>query len=136
MFKITVFSPLEGVLLKDGVPQKGVTVERVADHYNDKVYKDQVVTDDQGRFSLPMISTRSLRPLMFETRVHQKLTAQVEGQSYVLWETVKPNEKPFSEVGNFAKDQLPTAISARCDVAKPIEMTSQGIRGCCQIETK
>lgn len=142
MFKITVFSKMEGVVTKGGRPVEGAVVKRSADHYNDKVYSDQAVTGKDGRFSFGAISTWSLRPIIFDTVVLQEITIEFEGKIYLGWEMFKHNNHHHGELVN--KDKKSKA-PIRCtfelnhddraeQVAVLDEIRHRVIRGLCKLQ--
>ena len=62
MFRSNVFcSPIQGRLLKDGVPIKSAEVKRqiLGNGLPDSGYFDSSVTDSDGKFQLPIVESRS-----------------------------------------------------------------------------
>ncbi len=98
MFKITIFSEFKGVVTNNGKPVEGLVLKQTADHDTDKVYVNTVTTDKEGKFRFKRINKWSLRPLMFDTRIHQTITVQTSDGERVVWETNKRNNFPRGEI--------------------------------------
>lgn len=98
MFKITIFSEFKGVVTNNGKPVEGLVLKRTADHDTDKVYTDTATTDKDGQFRFKRITKWSLRPLMFDTRIHQTITVQTSDGECVVWQTLKLNNFPRGEI--------------------------------------
>jgi len=100
IFKIYVFSEMNGTVLDNGKPVEGAILKRRGDHYNDKVYEGTTSTDKEGKFHFAAISTWSLRPLMWETVIDQDIVISYEGKEYLGWRSYKRNPHQRGELVN------------------------------------
>ena len=117
-FTIHVFSDVSGVVTFKGEPVEGVKIIRTADHQNDKVYTDTTTTDNDGKFSFKGISTFSLRPIMLETVVRQKMVIKYQGMEYLAWETLKRNNYKYGELNN-ENTESPVMLHLFCELTNP-----------------
>lgn len=141
MFKVYVFSKMEGVVMKDGKPVEGAVIKRTADHYNDKAYYDQTVSDENGHFEFGAITTRYFWSFMFDTVVRQVVYIEHEGTRYLGWDAFKNNAHHRGEL--IAKDEKARA-PIRCtfdldqedskkQILKLDEIRTQIIHGLCEL---
>ncbi len=97
-FRIYVCSDMKGVVVKDGVPVEGVLVTRIADHCNDKIYKNTAVSDKDGKFEFKAIAIWSLRPIIFGTVIVQMITLQYQEQELLGLKMFKNNNHRGGEI--------------------------------------
>jgi hypothetical protein len=94
--KVCTSSKMTGVILKDGKPVKGATITRMVDYQEKR--EDKTITDDTGRFELPMISElRIVNFLPQEFVVGQLIHVEYQGEKYKIWEGVKRSKEINSE---------------------------------------
>lgn len=76
---------VKGVVTLNGTPVEGAGVVKTLDF--DQEYRDEQITDKDGRFAFPEKNIRSERPntMLDETRVRQIVTVTYKGQKYLLW---------------------------------------------------
>jgi len=116
-FKIYVFSDVNGTVLLEGKPVQGAEIIRTADHEEDKVYTDSTTTDANGHFSLPPISTYSLRPIMLGTIIRQEIIIRYDGKEYLAWKTIKMNNHIYGEL-NDAGIENPVKFHLKCELTE------------------
>ena len=97
-FRIYVCSDMKGVVVKDGVPVEGVLVTRIANHYNDKIYKNTTMSDKDGKFEFKAIAIWSLRPMMFETVIVQIIKLQYQEEEFLGLKLLKENNHRGGEI--------------------------------------
>lgn len=110
MLKLCLFSPVKGIVVKNGQPVVGAVIERTC-KWNWKGYKnegDQTITDEKGEFSLPGIySWLSVVQLVpHEPVIHQQILIKHEGETYNAWAHCK------HEYGEFAELDIAEAVGA------------------------
>ncbi len=98
IFKIYIFSEMQGVVLNQGKPVEGAVLNREAVFTDAKTFQDSTITDAEGRFHFKPITQWSLRPMMFDTNVNQKVTVTYANNEYLGWETTKRNEHAKGEL--------------------------------------
>lgn len=106
--------PVEGVVTLNGQPLEGVKVYRTLDY--DQEYKDQVLTDAEGRFAFREKNLESRRPnqLGDETRVRQVIGLDYEGKNYLLWYAVPGGITPRQALSQRLADM-------KCELTTPEE---------------
>ena len=97
--EVVISSPFEGVITYKGEPAAGATVERKLKWKDEKGETDSVETDQNGRFSLPIIEdVISLSPVT-QFAAHQKITIIYEDEIYQIWIMGKLEKELYSELG-------------------------------------
>jgi len=134
MGKLYLFSEVEGVVVIDGKPVSGATIER--DYvwgWNDQRDGDKAVTDAGGAFRMPALTGSSFFAswLPHEPAIQQKLIIRVGDKSYEGWTSTKPNYTANGEL-----DGKP--LKLRCDLNAEPKRTSiggfnRGFFGICQL---
>ena len=94
--KVVLFSEMKGQLLMKGEPIKQAKIRRVA-HFG-KDFIDFSITDDEGRFEFPELSTRTINKFLpMEFTARQELFVEIDGAEIVFWEGVKAGPEPNAE---------------------------------------
>ncbi len=142
VFKIYVFSEMDGVVVDKGVPVGGAVLTRTADFNGNKEYTDSVVTDKDGKFHFKAVSIRSLRPLMFDTSVFQNIVIKHNDKEIVAWSSFKRNDHHRGEVVSKSNSTM-ESIKCVCDLSDSEEKEQiitlsdyekSGIMGVCTIQ--
>lgn len=95
--KACVFSQVEGVVTKNGQPVAGAKVQRIANWQSE--VSDATTTNEKGEFSFPAQYERSIMGVLpFEFVAYQKITLNLEGQDYLIWESNKRSEEENAEL--------------------------------------
>lgn len=126
MSKVCLFSPVKGKVTRDGRPVAGATIVRTYNWTsNDKKGGDETKTDASGEFSFPAIyQTMLLGSLLpHEPVVRQKLTMQLDGKLYELFECSRHNYKEGCE---FGYDIVINPLELACDLANEPEKHAVG----------
>jgi len=140
-FTIYVFSNITGTVTINGEPAAGAEIFRYADHINDKEYIDSTTTDNNGYFEFGDISTFSLRPIVLQTVINQKIMIKYKGMEYLAWETTKLNNNKYGEINSEdASPKLP--IQLECELTEnqekyqvlKIDLLNRRITGLCRIK--
>lgn len=99
--KRVLFSQVEGVITKDGVPVVGAEVEQIVLYKSEnKVPRVTVLTDSEGRFVFAEVSTTDGPKLLpGETTVTQSLVINHEGNEYQGWNHGKKGKEANTESG-------------------------------------
>lgn len=100
MAKYVMFSPVSGVVLLNGAPVVGAKVERsYLWRWAKQRADDSVVTDAQGRFTMPEVTGSSMSAwLPHEPFVEQGIAVYVEGKRYAVWGHNRRNYESNSEL--------------------------------------
>lgn len=108
-----VFSEVYGVVMVDGNPVAGATVERYYRWKQEKVF-DKTTTDEQGRYHFPEIVRHSLiwSILPHEARISQSINIYHEGSVYSGWYHVKGNYDRNGELKG-------RPLKLKCDLRSP-----------------
>lgn len=91
---------VSGKLSNGDTPLKGIVVTRSLTYDNEKI--DTAVTDDQGHFSFPAISTTSRSPNspLHEARIRQIISTEINESTYVLWYNTSFGIKEHTAINN------------------------------------
>ena len=119
MTSLVLFSAIDGQLVDAGRPVAGSTVTRTWFWHNKDVRgTDSTVTDAQGRFSLPAVTSANLmaRLMPHEPVVQQQMHARVGSDDVKLWGTFKRN---YLQAGEFDRYTTKAGGTVRilCDIA-------------------
>jgi hypothetical protein len=94
LFVKTIFSAVNGVVLKDGKPAVGASVRQIFNFsWASERGEVRTVTDDNGRFSFPKISRLAIAASIFphEPVIGQTITITHDGKEYDAWMLTKHN---------------------------------------------
>ena len=98
--KVNLFSDMKGVVTLNGEPVAGAVVKRLADPGNKK-YRDEKITDAQGRFSFPRMEMHTVWKLLpAAVVISQKVTIEYEEQEYLAWAMEAYNGRYQGELNN------------------------------------
>lgn len=100
--KVSLFSEVEGVVLHNGQPVTGASVERSYRwHWGDKQGTDNTTSDSDGTFKFPEITERSFTASIVphEPVIEQKIMITVDGNSFKGWVYAKHNYDAQGELG-------------------------------------
>ncbi|GAB1260473.1 DUF6795 domain-containing protein [Aurantivibrio plasticivorans] len=87
-----------GSLKLNGTPVSGVRIVRGLD-FADNYQEDEVITDEEGKFSFPKIENEVRNANSFGTAsIMQVITAHVDDKEVLLWTTVAPNIIPHKTI--------------------------------------
>ena len=102
MFKLCLFSPVQGIVVHNGQPVVGAVIERTCEwEWKDVEHnKDQVVTDEKGAFSLPGIySWMGLVQLIpHQPVIYQHIIIKHDGKDYCAWHYTKMEYGEYKEL--------------------------------------
>ncbi|MGH1485611.1 MAG: DUF6795 domain-containing protein [Cellvibrionaceae bacterium] len=96
------FSGFSGQLLFNGEPAANAKITRVYELESKKeLQKDEVVADQQGRFSFDAITVQYRTPVLgaFEFLSHQDVIVEYKGEEYQIWGGGKFNKDEYAEFG-------------------------------------
>jgi hypothetical protein len=102
MGKLCIFSAVQGVVLNNGKPVSGATVERKFNWvWNKETGVDQAVTNAGGEFSLPAVFRQSFLGslLPHQPFIEQTLLIKHDGREYKAWMFDKMDYEENSESG-------------------------------------
>lgn len=106
--KKVLFSPVTGVVTKDGAPVKNAVVQRYHRLLSDFA-EDETRTNESGQFFFPSIQ----KPVFaFESKVYQHISIIHDRQVYIVWKFNKPNLSLNGELDGWAMHLL-------CDLGEP-----------------
>lgn len=102
-----IFSPMEGVLLKGGNPLPNVKIIRTLKwNGNDEGTMSEFVTDEVGRFSIPIHEEKLSLGMLSQFVGKTKLIVEFNGENIVFWynnkftpEIYAETDGPISELG-------------------------------------
>ncbi len=134
MGKLYLFSEVEGVIVADGKPVSGATIDReYVWGWNDKRGGDRAIADASGAFRMPALTGSSFLAswLPHEPAIAQKLIIRVGDKTYEGWTATKPNYTLNGEL-----DGKP--IRLHCDLNAQPKRTSiggfnRGFFGICEL---
>lgn len=101
MAQMVIFSAVDGSITLHGEPVVGATVKREF-HWamKNEAGGDATRTDGKGRFTLPVITRRSLMAIFpHEPVVRQTITVELDGKPYMAWSYFKRNYDDNGELG-------------------------------------
>ncbi len=101
MAQLVLFSAVTGTVIHQGSPVAGAKIHQTARWgFNDKTFEQSTVTDANGEFSLPALTTRSLLAGtgFFQPVVHQALKIHHQGQTFDAWFFTKHDYESNSEL--------------------------------------
>jgi len=108
--KICLFSEVNGVVVKDGVPIKGAEVIQTVSYGGGEKVRNSTTTNSQGEFHFNALFRHSIRTLLPGASVYdQEIIIKYENQEIPGWIMVKQNRQENTEL-----DGLP--ISLTCDI--------------------
>ena len=89
---------VKGQILNQGKPVIGEKVIRYLSYVDRKERYDDVITDSEGRFTLPEVNIRSKMPgnFMVEHNTLQIIYIEQDTEKYVLWNSNLPGFKPIA----------------------------------------
>ena len=131
-----LFSPVSGVVTKDGQPVAGAEVEQhYVWHWKDQSASTTVTTDGEGRFSFPQVTGSSfLGGLMpHEPVVEQRIVIRYEGREYLAWKHAKHSYEAGGELGGVPLE-LECALEAEEQFNLIDERAKLGFRGICRLK--
>jgi len=97
--EVVVSSPFEGVITYKGKPAAGAKVERTLKWKDEKGEVDSVETDQNGRFSLPVVEdTVSLSPVT-QFVMAQEIYVSFNDERIPIWAKAKHGKGLFDELG-------------------------------------
>jgi hypothetical protein len=133
MFKMCLFSEVNGVVLDGGKPVVNAVVKRT---YNWGIAErsdttDEQTTDENGRFSFPSAHTRSFWYIVpHNPRIRQKIIISANGTEYQAWSYSKGNYDVNGEL-------LGKPMKLLCEVTAPEEVKEanriNNFHGLCEI---
>lgn len=137
-FKICLASDASGLVTQGGEAVKGAIVRRKVIR-DDKEYFDEVVTGENGEFSLPAVYTRSLfKHAPIQPVVPQEVTISFNGKSHLAWELVKMDWDHLGEInsGRTIQNGIIKPFKVSCDLSEEeysrhAPNTSRAIHGKC-----
>ncbi|MCP4432360.1 MAG: DUF4198 domain-containing protein [Gammaproteobacteria bacterium] len=98
--EVVLFSPLEGILTFEGKPLTGVKIERKLSWFDkSESEEDFVVTDSQGRFTLPLVKKTLKLSNLVHFVVSQEIHAIYNGEPIVIWAMGKSSKIEYGELG-------------------------------------
>ena len=103
MFKVCLFSPVQGKVVLNGQPVVGAVIERTCKwNWKNEKERDQTVTDEKGEFSLLGIYSWMciVQLVPHEPVIHQHIVIQHKGTTYNAWYHVKHEYGEFAELDN------------------------------------
>lgn len=118
---VCVFSAMEGTITFQGKPAVGAKVALIVRWKDEKGETETTVTDEKGRFSLPVMN-RVLRQLFpAEFVAHQSIFVHYQGQEYQIWGMGKHDEgEEYGELGG-------VPINLRCELTdEPVPVEAKG----------
>lgn len=97
--KSCVFSSVDVVVTRDGVPVADARVVRTSEWQKEEV--ETTVTDSEGRFSFPALYHASASKFVpfSEFVASQSIVVEVEGQQFEIWANGKRDPKENAEFG-------------------------------------
>ncbi len=119
-----ISSPMEGVLMKGGTPLPNTKIIRTLfwngiDEDKQKLVQE-FVTDDEGRFSLPIHEDRMALGMLTQFVSTTALEAEIDGQKVLLWYHGKLEENVYAEtngpISNLVCDISNEEIRVRPDI--------------------
>ncbi|MFC1750926.1 DUF6795 domain-containing protein [Pseudomonadota bacterium] len=120
--KINLFSDMKGIVTLNGEPVDGAVIKRLAKPSNKKEFRDQTVTDAEGRFELPVMETSSfLKLLPMDSSVYQMVTIEYLGNIYEAWKLSAASDKYKGELNS---DEM-IGTSDEIDIDLVCELTSE-----------
>ena len=95
-----IFSPMEGVLMKNGVPlAKTKIIRRLKWNGNDDGLVDEFTTDDQGRFILPIHSETLTLGKLEQFVASTEISVEMAGEIFDVWYNSKLLPEEYAETG-------------------------------------
>lgn len=94
-----ISSPMEGTLMKDGKPLANTKIIRHLwrNAREDEMLDQEFITDDHGRFSLPIYEEQLLLGRFTQFACTTHLEAEVEGQRFDVWFNDKFDPQIYGE---------------------------------------
>ena len=101
--KICVFTDVDGVVMLEGKPVSGTKLVRTAKVvFNNDEFKDEAITDSEGRFHFDAIYSRSMNAFLpSEKLVSQQITIHHNNKLFDAWRSVKHNYNYNGELNVF-----------------------------------
>lgn len=119
---VCVFSAMEGTITFQGKPAVGAKVTLIVRWKDEKGETETTVTDEKGRFSLPVMN-RVLRQLFpAEFVAHQSIFVHYQGQEYHIWEMSKRDGGEYEEFGG-------RPVNLRCEITDELSYDVEIKRG-------
>ena len=105
---------VKGQILNQGKPVVGEKVIRYLSYVDQKERFDHVITDNEGRFTLPEVNIRSKMPgnFMVEHNTRQLIYIEKHKEEYILWNTSLIGYKPVAAYNR-------KLLSLNCDLTTP-----------------
>lgn len=123
MEQVTLFSALDGVVLKDGAPLRGARLVRRW-HFDMDGAKgeDEAVTSDQGRFMFPAVvhQRRGSFLLAQQPVVTQVITVHADGGEWRVWAGSKTDMSPGGEAPG-----APVPLQVTIDLDAPMALSGR-----------
>ena len=100
-----IFSPMEGVLLKDGVPLVNAKIIRLLRwNENEEGLIEEFQTDETGHFSLPLHEERMALNMLIQFGASAEIYFDHRHDNNLLWYNSKRFPEIYSETGNKIED--------------------------------
>ena len=100
---VVICSPMEGVITYKDKPVSGAKVERWLKWKDEKGEKDYVITDNNGKFSLPIVEdTVSLSPVS-QFVMAQEIQVYFKDKKVPIWAKAKHGKGLYDELGGEPK---------------------------------
>ena len=107
-----IASPMEGTLMKDGKPLAHAKIIRsLSWNVNDREVVQEFVTDEQGRFSLPVHEEQFSIGRFTQFACSTFLDVEVEGERFEFWYNNKFDGEIYGETGGRHLDELVCDLS-------------------------
>ena len=127
--KVTLFSEVNGRVLKDGSPVAGAEITRTA-IYNQENHSETTLSDENGAFRFKPLHVHSVNKILpSEVVITQNITIRHDGKEYRGWKTVKRTTDEKDELSKYLSN-------LSCDLSadeKQTETYRGVIAGICQI---
>ncbi len=109
--EVVLCSPMEGLLTFEGKPVSGVKIERRLKWYDgDESADDFVVTDNNGRFNLPIVKQELKVSGYVQFVVSQEIVALYRDEEILIWAMGKSSKIEYGELGG-------KPVDLRCELS-------------------
>ncbi len=114
-----IFSPMEGVLLKNGKPLANTKIIRTLKwNGNDEGLVEEFSTDEKGYFSLPLHEEELSLNILIQFVAYASIETEMEGKMFDIWYNSKLHPELYSETGapmeglicDLVNDEIPVFI--------------------------
>ncbi len=113
--KSCVFSSVDVVVTRSGVPVSGAEVVRTSEWQKEQV--ETTTTDDRGHFTFPALYHASVSKFVpfSEFVASQSIVVKVDGEEYEIWANGKRDPKENSEFGG-------QPIQLTCELSEDVRL--------------